>query len=124
LLINCSAEQAQAVRERAALQRRTVSGYVLHIVLRSVQFEESLAAQQPARVSFSAISAVALRPAGERTTMLIRCSVDEARRIRAAAKRRDTTISGFMLFCLKRSWEVAERLVTVPQVDAAKPATE
>jgi len=40
--------------------------------------------------------------------LLIRCSAEEARRIRAAAKRRDTTMSGFVLSTLRRAWEVRE----------------
>ncbi len=47
---------------------------------------------------------------GPRTTMLIRCTTDEAARIRSAAKRRDTTISGFVLHTLRCSWVVAEGL--------------
>src|SRR5215475_7029060 len=40
LLLNCSRKQADEVRKRAKLQSRTVSGYVLHIVMRAVSFGE------------------------------------------------------------------------------------
>ena len=42
--------------------------------------------------------------------MLLHCSIVEASRLRAAAKRRDITISGFVLRTLRRSWNVQEKL--------------
>lgn len=39
----------------------------------------------------------------ERTALLIHCSVDEAERIRDAAKRQDRTISSYVLRAVKRS---------------------
>ncbi|HZE25872.1 MAG TPA: DUF1778 domain-containing protein [Terriglobales bacterium] len=40
------------------------------------------------------------RMAGERTALLIRCSKEEADKIRAAAKRERRTVSGFVLFAV------------------------
>jgi uncharacterized protein (DUF1778 family) len=40
--------------------------------------------------------------------MLIRCSKEESRRIRAAAQMEDVTISAFVLRCLRLSWKAAE----------------
>jgi len=37
----------------------------------------------------------------KRTALLIRCSVEEAELIRAAARRHDRTLSGFILYCLR-----------------------
>ena len=105
LLINCSVEEALTIRARAKLERRGISGYVLNIVMRSVDFEEKLLAKagrlQTLRRS---LSGTPIRPVRPRTTMLVRCSTAEARRIRRNAKRRDSTISGFVLHCLRRSW--------------------
>jgi hypothetical protein len=107
LLINCSQQQAKTVRDEATREHRTVSGYVLHIVLRSIDFEDSLFSRHRSLTSLPPPHPERLeRP---RTTVLIRCSAEEARRIRAAAKRRDTTMSGYILSTLRRAWDVRER---------------
>jgi uncharacterized protein (DUF1778 family) len=83
LLIHCSAEEAKIIRERATQQRRTVSGYVLNVMMRVIR-----------------------RPVGPKTTMLLRCSAQESTRIRVAAKRRGATISAFVLRTLRSSWNL------------------
>jgi uncharacterized protein (DUF1778 family) len=108
LLINCAETQARTIREQAELQRRTVSGYVLHIVMRAIAFERSLSARVSGRRK--AIRGSASRPAAPRTTILVRCSVEEAKQIRTAAKRGDETISGFMLRTLARSWKATSSI--------------
>jgi hypothetical protein len=99
------------MRAFAEAQHRTLSGYVLNIVMRTVSFEEAL---------FSSLNRFAetaplprpqpTRPAGPRATMLLRCSIPEATRIRAAAKRRKVSISAFVLHTLQRSWSVTKEL--------------
>jgi uncharacterized protein (DUF1778 family) len=107
LLINCSETQARTIRERAELQRRTVSGYVLHIVMRAVEFERSVMASLGLPKSIrSSVS----RPAAPRTTILVRCSVEEAKQIRTAARGREMTISGFVLRTLARSWKATSSI--------------
>ena len=110
LLINCSEKEARKIHEQAALQRRGVSSYVLNIVSRAVEFDDRI---------FAAINGLPgskiRRLPGPRTTLLLRCSVEEAKRIRTAAKRRQTTISGFVLQALRRSWKVAEALPRPPE---------
>jgi hypothetical protein len=85
----------------AERERRTVSGYVLNIVLRSVGVEERFFARviRLGPLPFS-------RPAGPRTCLLIRCSEEEAKRIRQVAKRRQMTMCGYVLYCLERWWNV------------------
>jgi hypothetical protein len=111
LLINCSTAEATTIRNRSELQRRSVSGYVLNIVMRAVSFEETLSN----KIDNLRLPQLPLhRPArltGPRTTLLLRCSLDEARRIRSAAKRRGSTISGFVLHSLRRSWNVSDGLL-------------
>jgi len=121
LLIHCSAEQARTIRERASGARRTISGYVLNIVLRAVRFEESFLGQRSRSGRTGMILPKAMRPAGTRTALLIRCSVEEGKRIRARAKDRDTTISAFVLFSLQRSWNVTEGLPKLPPREIPKP---
>jgi uncharacterized protein (DUF1778 family) len=109
LLINCSQEELRRMRDFAELEHRTLSGYVLNIVMRTVAFEENLFTSLPGfQKSNAVLTWQATRPAGPRATMLLRCSTDEATRIRAAAKRRRATMSGFVLHALRRSWLVSK----------------
>jgi len=107
LLISCSEEEASKIRTRAEYDFRGVSAYVLNIVLRAVELDEKLLGQ------FQRLSPLPtqIRVPGRRTAVLVRCSDEQASRIRAAATRRSTTISGFVLNCLYRNWEVAIGIV-------------
>jgi uncharacterized protein (DUF1778 family) len=105
LLICCSKEEASTIHERAETERRSVSGYVLNIVMRAVKFNEELVTR-----GIKNFGPVLMRPGrvqGPRTSMLVRCAAEESARIRTAAKHRDTTISGFVLASLRRSWLVS-----------------
>jgi hypothetical protein len=42
LMISCSKEEARTIRGKAEFQRRTISGYVLKIVLKAIQLDERL----------------------------------------------------------------------------------
>src|SRR5215467_11034181 len=107
LLICCSVEEAQKIRREAQFEHRTVAGYVLNILSRALRLEERLAAQLNSFQRLNRVLArTPIRAPGKRTAILVRCSVDEASRIRIAAIRRDATISGFVLHCLKRNWDL------------------
>jgi hypothetical protein len=97
LLINCSVEESREIHERAAREHRTISAHVLVVVMRIVGSDERLfeRLQKLTKLSLE-------RGKGERTTLLLRCTAEEAGRIRLAARRRDTTISGFVLGTLHR----------------------
>jgi len=107
LLINCSAEEALTIRELAKAEHRGISSYMLNIVMRFVDFDETLWAKAVRfRELNRSLSRTPARPLGPRTTMLLRCSIEESERIRRAAEMRDLTICGFVLHSLKRSWGV------------------
>ena len=108
LLINCCKAEAQEVRRQAKRQRRTVSGYVMNIVLRSVEFDDQLFAELNSLRMLHPKSV--LRAPGPRTTLHLYCSAKEAKRVRNAAKRRGRTISGLVLHSLHRSWEAALKI--------------
>jgi len=103
LLIRCSTEEAARVHAQALTEHRSVSGCLLHILERSLRIEENYAASlthgfvdaraRDFRLSRAKIS---------RTAMLLRCSAEEARRIRVAAKRRKMSISELVVFLLPR----------------------
>src|SRR5262245_57617303 len=95
-LISCSEGEAARIRTRAQYDFRGISAYVLNIVLRAVERDEKLLGQ------FHKLSPLPtlIRVPGRRTAVLLRCSDEQASRIRIAARRRSTTISGFILNCL------------------------
>jgi len=109
LLISCSKEEDRTIHERASLEHRGISSYVLNILMRSVDFEEKLLATSPGVHSLRRVlTKIPIRPQSPRTTMLLRCSAEESDRIRRAATSRGTTISGFVLYSLRRSWNIAD----------------
>jgi len=102
LFICCSMPEAQAMRRQALAERRTVSAYVLSILFRTIPLEERIFILKDFKHSRRALT----RP---RTAVLVRCSTEEAKRIRAAAERHGETISAYVLLRLRRDWE-AHRL--------------
>jgi hypothetical protein len=105
LLIRCTVEDADRVRLEAERQRRTLSGYVLQIVLRMVEIDDRLFAKlNNFRTSNQFLSRRVPTSAGARTAILVRCSLAEGERIREAARRRDLPINAFVLQGLKRAW--------------------
>lgn len=110
LLIRCSSEQAHSIRVSAEKERRTLSGYVLNIVMRAVHLEAQLLTRLTLYPSMNKVMSrrIFLSP-GPRTAILIRCSLEEANLIRNAARRREISVSGFVLQALQRSWNVELR---------------
>jgi len=116
ILIHCLKEEADQIRQRARLDRRTVSGYVLNIVMSAVAFEQRLYARLNGfRALNQTLARHIARPMGPKTTMLLHCSREEAKKVRIAAGRRETTISGFVVDCLRRSWKASDALQRRPR---------
>lgn len=107
------------IRQRAEAQRRTISGYVLNIVMRAVRMDEQFF-QHHQRIGADS----GKHARGSRTTMLIRCLQEEAGRIRVCAERRDTNISAFVLHALHRAWTVESALAVVaPAIELPRTRT-
>jgi hypothetical protein len=108
LLIRCNTEEADKIRIEAEKQRRTISAYVLFIMVRAIQVEDRLVSSLNNRFSSmnQVLSRRALITRGPRTAILVRCEVSEADRIRESARRREMPINAFVLHALKRSWSV------------------
>ncbi|MGB9468724.1 MAG: hypothetical protein WBQ59_05185 [Candidatus Acidiferrum sp.] len=107
LLISCSRQDAEMIRARARREHHSVSGYMLHILVRAVRFEELIFSQVNRLARLNGRASQRFVPALEiKTKILLRCSAEEAERIRTAAKRRDASISKFVMHCLSRSWNV------------------
>jgi hypothetical protein len=123
LLINCAEKEAREIRERAARQRRTISGYIMNILMPAIRFDDSIARlrelgaeERPhlRDIDLYGLEGFSRRPPGPRTTMLLSCSAKEAHQIREAAKRRETTISALILHGLRRAWLLANRNLPPP----------
>jgi hypothetical protein len=116
LLLHCSRSEATHIRKMAKHERRTISGYVLNIVIRAVRTEKSLDHLKSSGFGlqirpqdldcFGELQARTKRRPGPRTTKLLSCSIDDARQIRAAAKKKLMTISGMVLAALRHSWDL------------------
>jgi hypothetical protein len=105
LLIRCSKDEAERIRIEADKQRRTISGYVLQIMGRSIDIEDRLLAKLNPYTRINPVfSRKSLIGPGPRTAILVRCSTLEADRVREAARRRDTPINAYVLQALRRSW--------------------
>jgi len=89
------------VREGAQRERRSISAYVLNVVLRAVEMQEKYLARIDRLAPFPRYPLQ--RP---RTCILVRCSREEGSRIRAAAMRRDMTMCSYVLHTLERSWHL------------------
>ena len=110
LFIRCATVEADKIRVEAEKERRTISAYVLQVVIRATELDDRLYSRKfaytplnrdPSRNQF-------IEP-GPRTAILVRCDESEARRIRDAAQRRNIPINAFVLHTLKRAWNVQGR---------------
>ena len=106
ILMRLSQAESDLIHERAKDGRQTISGYVLKVVLGYVALDENYLAKFTRGVPYFAPMKRPIKVIGPRTTFLVRCSRDESHRIRAAAKRRDATITGYILSALRRTWKV------------------
>lgn len=87
LLIRCSEQEAKTIRNKAKFERRTISGYVLNILARTLQFEESLFSRLNGLSNLnSTLARTSICSPGPRTAILLQCSEIESKQIRVAAK--------------------------------------
>lgn len=105
LLIRCSRQDAQTVHAEASAQHRSVSGYLLYVLERSIWVDEKALRGLP-----YAIQITVPPPAEGRIAIHLRCTAEEAGRIRASAKRRLASISNFVVFSLHRHWKSVEKV--------------
>jgi hypothetical protein len=121
LLIRCSPEDAAAIRERAFEDHRTVAGYLLHVLARSLWIEEKFTAGlNPSQVRLPVLDE-SLLGHGKRTAIHLRCSVEEANAIRLGAKRRRLSISAFVVFALRRFWNARKSVIDDAGLENVNP---
>lgn len=118
-LLRCSNPAAETIREKARQSRRSISGYVLGVLDRSLHMEEILSGRTARPNDFAGASGRApVRESGAETAILVRCTDAEADRVRAAARRRDMSISAFVMHCLRRGWSVETGLSSTAAITA------
>jgi hypothetical protein len=111
LLLHCTEAEAETVRRRAHDEYRGVSEYLLHLTMRTVELEERIARTLPSQVGLMGFRGrTNWRGTEPRTTMLLRCSADEARRIRRAAEVRQMTLSEYVFKTVRRAWQVTDAM--------------
>jgi hypothetical protein len=81
LLIRGDVDEAQEIRAKAALQRRTISAYVLQVLMRRVQSDDLTGR----RTDIDSLKFVRLSDV-PRTAVLVRCDREEAARIPDSAR--------------------------------------
>jgi uncharacterized protein (DUF1778 family) len=119
LLIRCSPDDARSVHEHAEREHRTISGYLLNILDRAVVTEERLFRGLSHDHQLSPLpNRVPAQDAGPRTAMLLRCSRLQAKQIRVAAQRQNTSMSNFVLLCLTRVWTLEDSHAHLPRPPA------
>lgn len=109
-ILRCSREDAANIRNQAVTEHRSVGGYLLRILDRSVWIDEKFTAGLSK--SLLVTTPFHLRPIPEtpKTTIHLRCFGHELDRIRQAALRRQMSINEFVLFSLHRYWRAVEKV--------------
>ncbi len=111
LLIRLSHEDAARIREGASSEYRSVSGYLLYVLERSFRIEEVVVrgASEPL-ISNQARAIIGPQIKKRHTAVHLRCTVEQAAKIREYAAKRQLSISDFVIFSLRRLWIAVERL--------------
>ena len=111
LLIRLSHEDAARIRKEASSEHRSLSGYLLNVLERSFFIEQKLAhgASAP-MLSRQARGVLGPQCKRLRTAVHLRCTVEQAARIREYAARRQLSISDFVVFSLQRLWRAIAHL--------------
>lgn len=111
LLIRLSHEDAVRIRQEASSEHRSLSGYLLNVLERSFFIEQKVShgASTP-MLRMQARATLGPQVKKLYTAVHLRCTVEEAARIRAYAARRQLSISDFVLFSLRRLWKAIAKL--------------
>src|SRR5215469_17434852 len=111
LLIRLSHDDAARIRKQASSEHRSLSGYLLNVLERSFFIEQKVphGASAP-MLSMQARATVGPQVKKLHTAVHLRCTADEAARIREYAARRQLSIGDFVVFSLRRLWIAVARL--------------
>jgi hypothetical protein len=102
IIVRCSLEDAARIHNEAASEHRSLSGYLLYVLQRSIYIDDKV----PESVLVLQAPFFKMRP--RRTAVHLRCTADEASRIRKYAARRRLSLSDFVVFSLRRVWDAKD----------------
>lgn len=123
LLIRCAQSEAKKIKDRARRERRSVNAHVLNILARALSFEATygLAHLISGTDRFKKASRYT-RPMGPRAVLFLRCTEDEAERIRKAAAMRQMPLNEYVLTRLARSYDAQARLRSEQSLQGLHPS--
>jgi len=104
LLIRLSHEDADRIRKEASSEYRSMSGYLLSVLERSFRIEEKVGRFSESLLSKQARAIIGPQFKKLHTAVHLRCTVEQAVRIREYAARRQLSIGDFVVFSLRRLW--------------------
>lgn len=105
--VRCSQEDAKRIRKEAASEHRSLSGYLLHVL----DFNFSIEDKVPVPAITLQRQSIKIYPDKSlRTAVHLRCTAEQAARIHKYAKRRELSLSDFVVFALRRLWKASDRL--------------
>lgn len=111
LIVRCSREDAARLRSEASSEHRSLSGYLIRILEHSIAVEDKFTPMSDQRfLETQARSVLGTGHKHARTAVHLRCTADEAERIRQCAARRRLSISDFVVFSARRTWSIRDRL--------------
>jgi uncharacterized protein (DUF1778 family) len=108
LILRCSQEHADKIRQHAAAEHRHVAGYILRLLEGNLRIEETY--DDRFTLAMVRETLEERTRAANQTAIHVRCTTEQAARIRKAAARRELSISKFIVFAIERSWRAAERV--------------
>ena len=111
LLIRLSHEDAVRIRAEAFSEYRSLSGYLLHVLERSFSIEQRVVREaSESLLSEQARAVVGPQYKKHHTAVHLRCTVEQAAKIRKYAAKRQLSISDFVIFSLRRLWIAVGKL--------------
>jgi hypothetical protein len=109
LLIRLSPEDAARIHREALSEYRSLSGYLLRVLERSFWIEQRVGGGSSASLLSHARAMIGPQHKKHHTAVHLRCTVEQADRIRQYAARRQLSISDFVVFSLRRLWAAIEQ---------------
>ena len=107
LLLRMTRDEAEKVRSEAAKRGDKINTYVLRAAMHAA-VDDGLFSRIDG--CWSGELPRPIRPSsGPKTALLIRCTAEEAAKIREAASRSEMTIVGFLRHSLRTSWEAEKK---------------
>jgi hypothetical protein len=98
LIIRCSQEDADRIRNLAFSEHRSLSGYLLHVLERSFWIENRVVGGLTRSVLLVHPQSIKREHEKVRTAVHLRCTVERAERTREYAARRRLSINDFAFF--------------------------